>query len=45
MKICPKCGRKLKESNFYKDTTTCDKLSINCRDCIDDYFKQYKTRR
>jgi hypothetical protein len=45
MKVCPKCGRDLKESNFYKDTTTSDNLSINCKKCIKDYFKQYKKKR
>ena len=42
MKTCPKCGRNLDESHFYKDDTTCDNLSINCKKCIKNYFKQYQ---
>jgi hypothetical protein len=45
MKTCPKCNRNLKESYFFKDATTCDNLSINCKMCINDYFKQYKKER
>lgn len=43
MKICPNCGRKLDESNFYKDSTSCDYLSVNCKKCINNYFKQFHT--
>ena len=42
MKKCPKCGHNLGESHFYKDETTGDNLSINCKNCIDKYFKQYQ---
>jgi hypothetical protein len=44
MKKCPKCGSNLEESNFYRDTTTRDNLSIYCKKCINKYFKQYQKK-
>lgn len=42
MKICPKCGYKLADSNFFTDLTTSDNLSYYCKKCIVSYFKQYQ---
>ena len=43
LKKCPKCGRMLSESRFYKDITQVDSLSVNCKKCVKKYFKRNQT--
>ncbi|MEA3457393.1 MAG: hypothetical protein U9R21_01800 [Candidatus Thermoplasmatota archaeon] len=45
LRKCPNCGRKLPESKFYKDKTREDGISINCKKCVDEYFKQYQKQQ
>ena len=44
VKKCPKCGRKLPASAFYRDITQVDDLSIHCKKCVTKYFQQYMPR-
>jgi len=41
VKKCPQCGCKLAESEFYRDETQEDNLSMHCKKCVENYFKQY----
>jgi hypothetical protein len=45
MKKCPKCGCKLVDSEFYRDVTQEDNLSINCKKCVGKYFQQFTEKK
>lgn len=42
VKKCLKCGHKLPKFEFYEDASNEDGLSVNCKKCIDKYYKQYE---
>ena len=42
LRKCQSCGKNIPISDFYKDVTNNDDLSVNCKNCIKKYFKQFK---
>ena len=40
-KVCPKCGRELPLSEFYKDKSNKDGLRTYCKECHKEYAKSY----
>jgi len=40
-KICSRCGQNKFLSEFYKNKNTKDKLTFWCKECSNEYYKQY----